>query len=103
MDITISTQHIDKIGFSCTLSQENIPINKYSNILKAQKLKRITEDTMKVMGWEEMWKECQNLGRNPWEKHTTCHDKWIKMKRGVYGRERDASLKPVEILFGRVT
>jgi len=50
MDITISTQHIDKIGFSCTLSQENIPINKYSNILKAQKLKRITEDTMKIMG-----------------------------------------------------
>jgi hypothetical protein len=24
--------------------------NKYSNILKAQKLKRITEDTMKIMG-----------------------------------------------------
>jgi hypothetical protein len=39
--------------------------NKYSNILKAHKLKRITEDTMKIMGWEEMCKECQNLGRNP--------------------------------------
>jgi len=24
--------------------------NKYSNILKAQRLKRITEDTMKIMG-----------------------------------------------------
>jgi len=24
--------------------------NKYSNILKAQKLKRITEDTLKIMG-----------------------------------------------------
>jgi hypothetical protein len=25
-------------------------LNKYFNILKAQKLKRITEDTMKIMG-----------------------------------------------------
>jgi hypothetical protein len=49
--------------------------NKYSNILKAQRLKRITGDTMKIMGCEEMCKECQNLGRNPREKHTTCHDK----------------------------
>jgi hypothetical protein len=74
--------------------------NKYSNILKAQKLKRITEDTMKITGWEEMCRECQNLGRNPQEKHTTCHDKSIKMQRCVYGRKRDASLKPVEIPFG---
>jgi hypothetical protein len=47
-DISISTRHIDRIGFSCTLSQK-YP-NKYSNILKAQKLKRIMEDTMKIMG-----------------------------------------------------
>jgi hypothetical protein len=33
-DISISTQHIDRKGFSCTTSQENIPINKYSNILE---------------------------------------------------------------------
>jgi hypothetical protein len=26
-DISISTQHADRIGFSCTLSQENIPAN----------------------------------------------------------------------------
>jgi hypothetical protein len=26
-DISISTQHTDNIGFSCTLSQENIPTN----------------------------------------------------------------------------
>jgi len=78
-------------------------LNKYFNILKAQKLKRITEDTMKIMGWEEMCKECQNLGRNPQEKHTTCHDKSIKMQRCVYGRERDSSLKPIEIMSGRVT
>jgi hypothetical protein len=26
-NIPISTQHIDRIGFSCTLSQENIPTN----------------------------------------------------------------------------
>jgi histone acetyltransferase (RNA polymerase elongator complex component) len=77
--------------FLCTISQENIPINKYSNILKAQKLKRITEDTMKIMGWEEMCKECQNLGRNPREKHTTWYDKSIKMQRYVYNREREAS------------
>jgi hypothetical protein len=77
--------------------------NKYSNILKLQKLKRITEDTMKIMGWEDICKECQNLGRNPQEKHTTWHDKSIKMQRCVYGRERDASLKPEEILSGHVT
>jgi hypothetical protein len=77
--------------------------NKYSNILKAQKLKRITVDTMKIMGLEEMCKECQNLERNPQEKHTTCHDKSIKMQRCVYGRERDASLKPVKVPFEHVT
>jgi len=77
--------------------------NKYSNILKAQKLKRITEDTMKIIGWEEMWKECQNFRRNPREKHITWHDKSIKMQRCVYGRERDASLKLVEIPSGHVT
>jgi hypothetical protein len=27
LDISISTQHTDIIGFSCTLSQENIPTN----------------------------------------------------------------------------
>jgi hypothetical protein len=26
-DISISTQHTDRKGFSCTLSQENIPTN----------------------------------------------------------------------------
>jgi hypothetical protein len=35
--IYISTQHMDRIGFSCTISQENIPINKYSNILTSTK------------------------------------------------------------------
>jgi hypothetical protein len=34
--------------FTHTISRE-YP-NKYSNILKAQKLKRITEDTIKIMG-----------------------------------------------------
>jgi len=48
-NISRSAQHTDRKGFSCTISQEKIPINKYSNILKAQKLKRITEDTMKIM------------------------------------------------------
>jgi hypothetical protein len=94
-----SAQHTDKKGFSCTISQEKYP-NKYSNILKAQRLKRIMEDTMKIMRWEEMCTKCQNLGRNPWEKHTRCHDKSIKMQRCVYGREREASLKPIEILTG---
>jgi hypothetical protein len=36
-DISISTQHTDIIGFSCTISQENIPIIKYSNIIKSTK------------------------------------------------------------------
>jgi hypothetical protein len=58
---------------------------------------------MKIMGWEKMRKECQNLGRNPREKHITWYDKSIKMQSCVYGRERDASLKPVEILYGCVT
>jgi hypothetical protein len=34
-DISISTQHTDIIGFSCTISQEKIPFTKYSNILKS--------------------------------------------------------------------
>jgi len=50
-----------------------------------------------------MCKECQNLEKNLRDKHTTCHDKSLKMKRCVYGREKDASLKPIEIPFGRVT
>jgi len=50
-----------------------------------------------------MCKECQNLRRNPREKHTSCHDKSIKMQRCVYDRKRDASLKPVEILFGCIS
>jgi hypothetical protein len=37
-DISISTQHTDKIEFSCTVSQKKkIPITKYSNILKGTK------------------------------------------------------------------
>jgi len=95
--------HTDIIGFSSTISQENIPINKYSNILKAQKLKRTKEDIKKIMEWDEMCREFQNLGTNPREKHTTWHDKSIEMQRCVYGRERDASLKPVEIPSRRVT
>jgi hypothetical protein len=71
-----SAHHTDRKGFSCTISQENYP-NKYSNILKVQR-----------------------LGRNPREKHTRCHDKSIKMQRCVYGIEREASLKPIEILTG---
>jgi hypothetical protein len=49
MHISRSTQHTNRIGFSCTISQENISINKYSNILKAKKLKRTKEDTKKIM------------------------------------------------------
>jgi len=94
-----SAQHTDRKWFSCTISQEKYP-NKYSNIVKVQRLKRITEDTMKIMGWEKMCTKCQNLGRNPREKHTRCHDKSIKMQRCVYGRETEASLKPIEILTG---
>jgi hypothetical protein len=47
--ISRSTQHTDIIGFSYIISQENNPINKYSNILKAQKLKRTKEDTRNIM------------------------------------------------------
>jgi hypothetical protein len=66
-DISISTQYTDIIGFSCTISQENILITKYSNILKSTKqtLKRTKEDTTNTMEIEEMCKECQNLGKNP--------------------------------------
>jgi hypothetical protein len=58
---------------------------------------------MKITEWEKMCKECQNLRRNPREKDTTWQDKSIKMQRYAYGRERDASLKPEEILSGHVT
>jgi hypothetical protein len=96
--IMISPTHSQKRIFMHNISRK-YP-NKYSNIIKAQRLKRITEDTKKIMGWEEMCNKCQNLGRNPQEKHTRCHDKSIKMQRCVYGREREASLKPIEILTG---
>jgi len=47
--ILISTQHTNrKRIFMHTISRK-YP-NKYSNILKVQKLKRITEDTTKIMG-----------------------------------------------------
>jgi len=36
-------------------------------------------------------------------KKNTQHDKSIKMQRCVYGREREASLKPLEILSGCAT
>jgi hypothetical protein len=45
----------------------------------------------------------RDVQRMPQEKHTTFHDKSIKMQRCVYGRERDSSLKPIEIMSGRVT
>jgi hypothetical protein len=96
--IMISLTHRQKRIFMHNISRK-YP-NKYSNILKAQILKRITKDTKKIMGWEEMCTKCQNLGRNPREKHTRCHDKSIKMQRCVYGREREASLRPIEILTG---
>lgn len=102
MHISRSTQHKNRIGFSCIISQENISINKYSNILKAKKLKRTKEATKKIMEWEEMCRECQNLGWNLREKHITWHDKSIKMQKCVCGRERHASLKLVEISSGRL-
>jgi hypothetical protein len=46
---------------------------------KAQKLKRTEENKEITMEWEEMCRECQNLERNPREKHTTWHEKSIKM------------------------
>jgi hypothetical protein len=36
-DISISTQHTDIIEFLGTISQENITVTKYSNILKSTK------------------------------------------------------------------
>jgi hypothetical protein len=39
-DISISNQHKDRIGFSCTISQEKNFDHQISNILKAQKLKK---------------------------------------------------------------
>jgi hypothetical protein len=100
--IKISPTHRQIRIFMHTISRK-YPQKKNSNILKAQRLKRITEDTIKIMGRKEMCKKCQNLGRNPQEKHTRCHDKSIKMQRCVYGKEIDPSLKPVEILSGCVT
>jgi hypothetical protein len=47
-DIPISTQHTDIIGYFMHHISREYP-TKYSNILKAQKLKRITEDTMKIV------------------------------------------------------
>jgi len=46
--IKISPTHRQRRIFMHTISR-NYP-NKYFNILKAQRLKRITEDIMKIMG-----------------------------------------------------
>jgi hypothetical protein len=56
----ISPTHRQRRIIMHTISRKDP--NKYFNILKAQKLKRIMENTMKIMGREEMCKECQNLG-----------------------------------------
>jgi len=45
--ININPTHRQNRIFMHTISRKYA--NKYSNILKAQKLKRITEDTMKIM------------------------------------------------------
>jgi hypothetical protein len=47
-DISISTQHTNIIGFFMHTISRKYP-TKYSNILKAQKLKKVTEDSMKIM------------------------------------------------------
>jgi hypothetical protein len=44
----ISLAHRQK-DFHAQYLKKKIPINKYSNILKAQRLKRVTEGTMKIM------------------------------------------------------
>jgi len=64
--ININPTHKHNRIFMHTISRK-YP-NKYFNILKAQKHKRIIEDTIKFLGGEEMCKECQNLRRNPQEK-----------------------------------
>jgi hypothetical protein len=46
--IMISPTHRQRRIFMHTISRK-YP-NKYSNILKAQRLKRITEDAMKIIG-----------------------------------------------------
>jgi hypothetical protein len=40
-----------------------------------------------------MFRECQNLERNPQEKHTTLHDKSTKMQCCVNGRESKGRIK----------
>jgi hypothetical protein len=72
-DISISTQHTDKKGFSSTISQENIPINKYSNILKKYKNLKEQRKTQQIP-WNE--KRCTKNAKISGEIHekNTQHD-----------------------------
>jgi hypothetical protein len=54
-DISISTHHTDRKGISCTISQENIPINKYSNILKKHKNLHEQGKTQQIPWNEKRW------------------------------------------------
>jgi hypothetical protein len=68
-DTSISTQHIDRIGFSCTISQENIPINKYSIILKKHNLKE--QRKTKRIQWNK--KRCAENAKISGEIHEKTH------------------------------
>jgi hypothetical protein len=96
-DISIWTQHRQNRIFMHNILRKysNHQIFKYSNKHKNLKEQR----KIQQIPWNEKIcaKNAKKLEKNPWQKHTTWHDKLIKMQRCANGKERDASLKLVEI------
>jgi hypothetical protein len=72
-NISISTQHKDKKGFSCTISQENIPINKYYNILKKHKNLKEQRKTQQLPWNEKRCAKNVKISREIHEKNSQ-HD-----------------------------
>jgi hypothetical protein len=73
LDISISTQHTNIIGFSCTISQEKISITKYFNILKSTKTYKNKGRYSKYHG---MRKKCAEIAKISGEicQKNTQHD-----------------------------
>jgi hypothetical protein len=72
-DISISTQHTDIKGFSCTISQENILINEYSNILKKHKSLKEQRKTQQIPWNEKRCAKNAKILEEIYEKNTQ-HD-----------------------------
>jgi hypothetical protein len=73
LDMSRSTQHTDKKGSSCTISQENISINKYSNVLKKHENLKEQRKTQQIPWNEKRCAKNAKISEEILEKNTQ-HD-----------------------------